>query len=119
MRSCSRDFVVCPKPRRLGLLNDPAEFCDSNVGSDILDNILIKGFFGHPFYSGSPPSRVANPLIQDARFRDEQLISSSALSPIPALSGQSSSPSSKPAVSVVGFDCRDRDQRNRNIPTLA
>ncbi|CAN6724304.1 unnamed protein product [Malus baccata var. baccata] len=138
MRSCSKDFVVCPKPRRLGLLNDlvrsfrwhfshQAEFCDSNAGFDILDNILTKGSFGveqflctemasqHPFYNGSPPSRVANPLIQDAQFGDEQLISSSALSPIPALSCQLS----KPVVKVEGFDCRDKDQRNRNIPTLA
>ncbi|BFG17052.1 hypothetical protein CerSpe_033260 [Prunus speciosa] len=160
MRTYSRDSVVCPKPRRFGLLNasphDPvrsfrwqfghqAELCDSKAGSDILDNLLTKGSFGaeqfsctevasqHPFYSGSPPSRVANPLIQDARFGNEKLTAFSPLSPIPAPSGLSSSPSSstrkggyvranfgsKPAVRVEGFDCLDRDRRNCSIPTLA
>ncbi|VVA17973.1 PREDICTED: unknown [Prunus dulcis] len=87
----------------------------------------------HPFFSGSPPSRVANPLIQDARFGDEKLTPSSPLSPTPHPSGLSSSPTtsarkgsfvrasfgSKPAVRVEGFDCLDRDRRNCSIPTLA
>ncbi|CAL8994973.1 unnamed protein product [Prunus brigantina] len=160
MRTCSRDSVVCPKPRRFGLLNtthhDPvrslrwqlghqAELYDSKAGSDILDNLLTKGSFGveqfsyteiaspHPFFSGSPPSRVANPLIQDARFGDEKLTPSSPLSPTPHPLGLSSSPTtsarkgsfvrasfgSKPAVRVEGFDCLDRDRRNCSIPTLA
>lgn len=85
-----------------------------------------------PFFSGSPPSRVANPLIQDARFGDEKL---NPISPsIVASPGQSSSPSSssrkggcvranfgdKPAMRVEGFDCMKRDdRRNRSIPALA
>lgn len=85
-----------------------------------------------PFFCGSPPSRVANPLIQDARFGDEKL---NPISPsIVASPGQSSSPSSssrkggcvranfgdKPAMRVEGFDCMKRDdRRNRSIPALA
>ena len=88
-----------------------------------------------PFFCGSPPSRVANPLIQDARFGDEKIITPlSQLSPnLPPSGLSSSSPSSssrkggciranfgsKPAVRVEGFDCLDRDRRNCSIPALA
>lgn len=153
-----REHVICPKPRRLGLLNAAvsdyplrshrwhlslqAEPCDSNAGTDLLDIILTKGggcgleqapsqvASSPPFFCGSPPSRVGNPLIQDARFGDEKVIPQS---PIPSPLGLSSSPSSssrkggcvrarygnKPAVRVEGFDCLDRDRRNCSIPALA
>ncbi|XP_050374460.1 uncharacterized protein LOC126791992 [Argentina anserina] len=152
-----RDAVVCPKPRRLRsaalhepirscrwLLGHQAELSDGRAGSGLLENLLTKGSYGveqfycteiataHPFYSGSPPSRVANPLIQDARFGDEKLTPSTPLSPIPTPSGSLSPSSSarkgscvranfgsKPAVRVEGFDCLDRDRRNCRIPTLA
>ncbi|XWS63551.1 hypothetical protein CRYUN_Cryun06bG0109600 [Craigia yunnanensis] len=156
------ETMVCPKPRRLGLLNTSfndhpvrslrwqlshqAELCDSKAGSDLLDMILTKGGCGvehsctqvsssPPFFSGSPPSRVANPLIRDTRFGDEKIITPlSQLSPIPPPSGlSSSSPSSssrkggciranfgnKPAVRVEGFTCLERDRRNCRIPALA
>ncbi|KAH7516528.1 hypothetical protein FEM48_Zijuj10G0144600 [Ziziphus jujuba var. spinosa] len=172
MRSSSmdrRDPVVCPKPRRLGLLNSvvhdhpirsfrwhishQAEPCDSRARSELLDIILTKGGYGveveqsscttqiassPPFFCGSPPSRVANPLIQDARFGDEKAAPFSPLSPIPPPNGISSaSPSAaaassarkggcvranfgnKPAVRIEGFDCLDRDRRNCSIPALA
>ncbi|XVF84800.1 hypothetical protein PTKIN_Ptkin17bG0068400 [Pterospermum kingtungense] len=158
-----KETMVCPKPRRLGLLNTSfndhpvrscrwqlghqSELCDSKAGSDLLDMILTKGGCGGeqsctevasspPFFCGSPPSRVANPLIQDARFGDEKIISPlSPLSPVqhPPSGLPSSSPSSssrkggciranfgnKPAVRVEGFDCLDRDRRNCRIPALA
>ncbi|XP_039064221.1 uncharacterized protein LOC120209230 [Hibiscus syriacus] len=75
-----------------------------------------------PFFCGSPPSRVANPLIQDSRFGDEKFTTSLiSLSLIPPPLGLSSSPSSgsrkggrvrasfgnKPAVRVEGFDCAE------------
>lgn len=89
-----------------------------------------------PFFCGSPPSRAANPLIQDARFGDENF---SPLSPpswvvVPAAaSGLPPSPSSSarkggcvranfgnnPVVRIEGFDCLDRDRRNCSIPALA
>ncbi|KAJ9163346.1 hypothetical protein P3X46_023023 [Hevea brasiliensis] len=157
-----RDSVVCPKPRRLGLLNatindqpvrslrwhfsHQSELCDSKAGTDLLDIILTKGGYGveqsctqvassPPFFCGSPPSRVSNPLIQDARFGDEKLSPMSPLMPmpIPPPSGLSSSPTSssrkggcvrsnfgnKPPVRIEGFDCLDRDRRNCSIPALA
>ncbi|KAJ7954102.1 Translocase subunit seca [Quillaja saponaria] len=155
-----RDPVICPKPRRAGLFNTivndlpvrslrwnlsyQMELCDSIAGSDPLDIILTKGGCGieqsctqvassPPFFCGSPPSRVANPVIQDARFGDEKFTPLSPFSPIPITSDLSSSPSSstrkggcvrgsfgnKPAVRVEGFDCLDRDRRNCSIPALA
>ncbi|KAA8532706.1 hypothetical protein F0562_032739 [Nyssa sinensis] len=153
-----RDPVVCPKPRRLGVLNtainDPirplrwhmsyqTELSDSKAAADLLDIIVAKGGYGveqsvtqvassPPFFCGSPPSRVSNPLIQDARFGDEKVTPISPRS-IPIPSGKSSSPSSSsrkggcvranfgnnPAVRVEGFDCLDRDRRNCSIPALA
>ncbi|KAK6788672.1 hypothetical protein RDI58_012470 [Solanum bulbocastanum] len=154
----AQDALVCPKPRRLGLLNatitEPIrplrwhvshqqELCDSRAGADLLDIILAKGggtdqssaaqvASSPPFFCGSPPSRVSNPLIQDARFGDEKVTPVSPRA-IPIPSGLASSPSTStrkggcvranfgnnPAVRVEGFDCLDRDRRNCSIPTLA
>ncbi|XP_039008980.1 uncharacterized protein LOC120137245 isoform X2 [Hibiscus syriacus] len=149
-----RGTVVCPKPRRLGLLNTSfkdhpvgslrwqishqAELCDSKAGSDVLDMILTKGgcraeqvALSPPFFCGPPPSRVANPLIQDARFGDDKVITplSQQSTSLP-MSGSPASSSRKggciranfvnnPAVRVEGFDCLDKDSRNCRIPALA
>ncbi|KAH8483365.1 hypothetical protein Peur_064284 [Populus x canadensis] len=149
--------VVCPKPRRVGILaNNPirplrwpvshqAEMCDSKAGAELLDIILMKEGHGAdypanqaassppPFFCGSPPTRVGNPLIQDARFGDEKFTPVSPLS-IPSPSGLSSPSSSackgggcvrmkfglKPAeVRVEGFDCLNRDRQNSSIPAVA
>ncbi|KAJ0242858.1 hypothetical protein HA466_0201250 [Hirschfeldia incana] len=156
-----QSVVVCPKPRRIGLrnyehLHHPSrslrcyfsshQQVESKAETDILDIILTKDGYGteqvrhtqvldspSPFLCGSPPSRVANPLTQDARFRDEiKLVTSS--SPIMTLGQPPSSPSSSsgrkggcvrgnfgnsPAVRIEGFDCLDRDRRNCSIPALA
>ncbi|KAL1221880.1 hypothetical protein V5N11_032378 [Cardamine amara subsp. amara] len=151
--------VVCPKPRRIGLRNhtNPSpslrcyfshqlELCESKAETDILDIILTKDGYGtdqvhntqvldspSPFLCGSPPSRVSNPLTQDARFRDEIIPVSSLPIPHPPLGLPPSSPSSSgrkggctrgnfgnsPAVRIEGFDCLDRDSRNCSIPALA
>ncbi|XP_061339458.1 uncharacterized protein LOC133286120 [Gastrolobium bilobum] len=160
-----RDPVICPKPRRVGLFNFAvtdhparalrwhlscqAEPCDSkSSGSNPLDTILTKEgdcdieqscplvASSPPFFCGSPPSRVANPLIQDARFGDENFSPlspsswvvipspSSGLPPSPSSSARKggcvrSNFGSNPAVRVEGFDCLDRDRRNCSIPALA
>ncbi|ESQ28420.1 hypothetical protein EUTSA_v10019181mg [Eutrema salsugineum] len=126
------------------------ELSESKAETDILDIILTKDGYGSeqvhttqvldspsPFLCGSPPSRVANPLTQDARFRDEISSSSSSSSSSPMISAPlglpPSSPSSSgrkvgcvrgnfgnsPAVRIEGFDCLDRDSRNCSIPALA
>ncbi|KAK8993241.1 hypothetical protein V6N11_033344 [Hibiscus sabdariffa] len=151
MVSDRREAVVCPKPRRLGLLNTffndhpvrslrwqishQTELCDSKAGSDILDMILTKQggcrveqvASSPPFFCGSPPSRVANPLIQDARFGDEKAIAPLS-QPSPSSPPSSSSRKggciranfgNKPAVRIEGFDCLDKDRRDCSIPALA
>ncbi|RID74708.1 hypothetical protein BRARA_B01795 [Brassica rapa] len=142
-----QSVVVCPKPRRIGLRNHAprrigfSQQVESKAETDdILDIILTKEQVNHsqvldspsPFLCGSPPSRVANPLTQDARFRDEiKLVSSSPITT--PLGHPPSSPSSSgrkggcvrgnfgnsPAVRIEGFDCLDRDSRNCSIPALA
>ncbi|KAF5479897.1 hypothetical protein F2P56_000680 [Juglans regia] len=114
--SVSISDLVCPKPRRVGVLaNNPvrplrwhmshqAEVCDSKAGAELLDIILMKEGRGPeqspthfasspPYFVGSPPSRSANPLIQDARFGDEKITPISPLS-ITSPSGVSSPSSS-------------------------
>lgn len=81
-----------------------------------------------PFFSGSPPSRADNPLIQDARFKYEGSNSSAAFS--------GASPSGLPppssahkgcvrrrigaqppaAVRIEGFDILGRESANPCIP---
>uniref|UniRef100_A0A1J3JZ05 Uncharacterized protein n=1 Tax=Noccaea caerulescens TaxID=107243 RepID=A0A1J3JZ05_NOCCA len=155
-RDESRGSVVCPKPRRVGLLannvvrsfrlhsscqTEPgaADVCDSKAGADLLDIIRRKEetlsavASSPPFFFGSPPSRAANPLAQDARFGDEKLNPvSPSLSPFLPSSSPSPSPSPSPsrvkgggcgrvnfgfkpaAVRVEGFDCQ-----NSSIPAMA
>lgn len=140
-----KETVVCPKPRRLGLhhttLYDPypmrprrRHIChqqEANAANEVLDIILAKGSCGAgqsvaqvasspPFFPWSPPRRVSNPLIQDARFRDEKLVPV-APHAIPITSGRfvRESFGNNPAVRIEGFDCLDRDRRNRHIPALA
>ncbi|MED6169409.1 hypothetical protein PIB30_021213 [Stylosanthes scabra] len=105
--------VVCPKPRRVAVLNMPrrpfrwqssqqAEVSDSTAGADLLDIILKQEGNGEefanqvasspPYFCGSPPVRAANPLIQDAQFGDEkQAPISTILSPLGLASPSSAS----------------------------
>uniref|UniRef100_A0A2P2JX02 Uncharacterized protein n=1 Tax=Rhizophora mucronata TaxID=61149 RepID=A0A2P2JX02_RHIMU len=145
-----KDPVVCPKPRRLGIsnasaatdhpsvrsliwqLSHQAELCESKVGRDTLDSFLTEGGYdveqsctqvdSSPlFFCGSPPSRVANPIIHDARFGDEKLSPFSPVTPITPPSGGCvwANFGNKPAVRIEGFDCLDRDRRHCSIPALA
>ncbi|XVF71638.1 hypothetical protein PTKIN_Ptkin12aG0055100 [Pterospermum kingtungense] len=145
--------VVCPKPRRIGALtNNPirplrlhtmshqGEGNDLKAGAELLDLILMKEDLGAeqsathvasspPYFCGSPPSRAANPLVQDDRFGDERLAALSTLQ-MPSPSSPSSSARKggcvrmkfglKPAtVRVEGFDCLNRDRQNSSIPAMA
>ncbi|CAG7878550.1 hypothetical protein BRARA_E03570 [Brassica rapa] len=108
----SSSSVVCPKPRRVGILSSnvlrpfrllhssqsgAVDVCDSKAGADLLDIILRKDetlsavvASSPPFFLGSPPSRASNPLAQDARFGDDKR---NPISPSPSLSSPSSSSS--------------------------
>ncbi|KAJ0104691.1 hypothetical protein Patl1_19128 [Pistacia atlantica] len=129
----SFDSVVCPKPRRLGLLkpaiNDPIRHlrwpCKGSYGTERSDNQVASS--PPPFFTGSPPTRTSNPLIQDAQFGIEKL---TAPLPLPAPPSPSSRMGGgcarmkfghKPAaVRIEGFDCLSRDRRrNRSISAVA
>lgn len=131
------------RPLRWHHVSHQQEVCDAKAGNELLDIIHAKGgsamdqsvaqiASSPPFFCGSPPSRVSNPLIQDARFGDDKFTSVSPRA-IPIPSGLAApSPTStrkggcvrvnfgnNPAVRVEGFDCLDRDSRNCSIPALA
>ncbi|KAB2075008.1 hypothetical protein E1A91_A07G198100v1 [Gossypium mustelinum] len=141
--------VVCPKPRRIGVLtNNPikpfrlhmshqADVSESKASAELLDIILNKGDLwaeqsaaqvasSPPFFCGSPPSRATNPVVQDARFGDERVAALSASqSPSPSQSAHKGgcvrmSFGLKPAaIRVEGFDCLNRDNQNSRIPAMA
>lgn len=147
-----RESVVCPKPRRLGVSsNNPlrsqishrSEICKSKATAELLDLILKKEDYElepqsplpvastPPFFAGSPPRRAENPLVQDARFRDEKItpimappaMSPSGL-PSPSASARKGCARMKfgvkpAAVRVEGFDCLNRDSKNSSIPAFA
>lgn len=82
-----------------------------------------------PFFSGSPPSRACNPLVQDARFKDEGSgpgATFSGASPsrlLPSLSSAdkgcvSRQIGAKPPTSarVEGFAILGRESKNSSIP---
>ncbi|KAM7471133.1 hypothetical protein LguiA_009316 [Lonicera macranthoides] len=122
----SHDGVVCPKPRRLDdhhlapslwlSSNRQAEVFDSRAGTELMDLILTKGCYGvekpntPPFFSGSPPSRASNPVIQDARFCSEKLTVAPEALPSQSARKQGSCVRAnfghKPAaVRIEGFNC--------------
>jgi len=147
------NLVVCPKPRRLGL-SDPSfhdhyfrpspslrwpiihrtEIGDSKAGTELLDIILTKGNCAEkscnpvasspPFFSGSPPSRASNPVIQDEQFGNENVTALSPAPPSPSARkgrgcvrmkfGHSPAP-----VRIEGFDCLSTDRRNCSISAVA
>lgn len=148
----SRIFELSNSPVFYFIFSYQSEGYESKAGPELLDIIFAKGggYGGSseqtctqiasspPFFSGSPPSRVSNPLIQDALFGDDKVspVSPRSMIPNPSSSGMSSSSPSfssarkggclranfgnKPAVRIEGFDCLDRDnRRNCSIPALA
>lgn len=91
-----------------------------------------------PFFCGSPPTRSANPLVNDARFGEAapdnfplpnpNPIPMASPVPIPAPSPASARAGrartklgfAPAAVRIEGFDCLDRGRsRSRGIPAVA
>ncbi|XP_017237990.1 uncharacterized protein LOC108211022 [Daucus carota subsp. sativus] len=117
--------VVCPKPRRVRLLNlsnFQVENSDSRGGSDLLDMILSKGSYGAeksnnqipsspPFFMGSPPTRATNPVVQDAHFGTDKPGSFSPAEASPSSQRKNGGCSrgkfgqTPAAVRIEGFNC--------------
>ncbi|KAJ8479486.1 hypothetical protein OPV22_023213 [Ensete ventricosum] len=129
--------VFCPKPRRLSPLaavaapvlpfrwisSHQTDFSDSKAGTELHAIYLSKGgeSSSPPFFCGSPPSRAANPVVNDARFGDDR--PPAAFVPVPLIpSGPPLSPKqgcahakfglTPAAVRIEGFDCLNRDRRS-------
>ncbi|KAJ0249799.1 Uncharacterized protein HA466_0152420 [Hirschfeldia incana] len=145
----SSSSLVCPKPRRVGILSNniirpsfrllhsssqsgaAADVCDSKAGADLLDIIRRKEetlssvvASSPPFFLGSPPRRVSNPLAQDARFGDNKLSPISPLIPSPPRVrgggyGLVKFGIKPAAVRVEGFDCLIRDCQTSSIHAMA
>lgn len=114
---------------------------DNNNNGPIGQLLSSSPVSSSPYFPGSPPSRAANPLAQDARFRDVEKLSpvspnspflqpnSATAFPSPSASSSSSSSASSsrgcvrmkfglkpPAVRVEGFECLNQ---NSGIPAMA
>ncbi|KAG4398444.1 hypothetical protein AAZX31_08G040700 [Glycine max] len=143
------ESVICPKPRRLGLINHSSintqirpsrhpiisfqsEVEDSGVGAELLDIILPKEncylersggqvvASSPPFFCGSPPSRASNPLIQDEQFGNGNF---SPFTEASSSSARGCVPKkfghTPAAVRIEGFDCLNRDRRSCSISAVA
>lgn len=121
--------VFCPKPRRVGQLAGPdplrpirwhaspqSDLCDK-ASAELLDIFLTKGgevAMSPPYFSGSPPTRSANPVVHDARFTEDK----PDPFPLPG-TGSPMSPRARTKsgfkpdpIRIEGFDCcLDRDRR--------
>eukprot|EP00249_Psilotum_nudum_P010352 c22489_g1_i1 orf=435-881(+) len=124
--------VVCPKPQRVALrtcgTTEPFKsVChrrsllpvggDYEAGHEIMDILVRKSADGEasniccspPYFCGSPPRRVGNPLVRDAHFAHPRVLpSSSSVQPKPL---QVSSFKSSPTIRIEGFNCSRQDTR--------
>ncbi|WZZ83482.1 hypothetical protein YC2023_104054 [Brassica napus] len=122
-----RDTVVCPKPRRVGVLNNHHLARSLRWQGNGYEQDPKMTSSPPLFFTGSPPTRVSNPLTKDLLFRDELLVvapppsTPRATKPPPPSSPTvrvSTNFGNNPTVRVVGFNYLDRDRRS-SVPTLA
>ncbi|KAK9097517.1 hypothetical protein Sjap_023014 [Stephania japonica] len=92
--------VMCPKPRRQ-CMRSSVVHVDPNVPPELSDMLMSKA--SPTYYSGSPPVRCDNPLIQDIRFREQSVPQNPSF-----------------GVWIECYDpVGDRPRRGRSIPTTA
>ncbi|CAN1215359.1 hypothetical protein LINPERPRIM_LOCUS183 [Linum perenne] len=111
--TAKKQIRFCPKPRRFGALNPSIHgfrllppspplrryqfdvVDDSRAGAELYDLILSKS---PPFYSGSPPSRATNPVIEDAEFGTQNKL---GFSPLPPAAAAAAATTSAPPLSAT------------------
>ncbi|KAF5179545.1 hypothetical protein FRX31_030866 [Thalictrum thalictroides] len=73
MEKCKEkdEVLVCPKPRRQNIRQCGGKTSDLKAEAELSDLIMSKA--SPPFFVGSPPMRSNNPLVRDARFREQRL----------------------------------------------
>ncbi|MCO5551227.1 hypothetical protein L7F22_004726 [Adiantum nelumboides] len=139
----SEEKIICPKPQRVAVANlrsvdfikpirqvrsmSPVVIDGSDAGCEILDIFLSKSSYGDfggspPFFSGSPPSRAANPLVRDTQFLHPHAY--------PVATSQAKVPAgtpirANPSVRIEGFECSARGfectgrDAGRRVPAFA
>ncbi|KAL5573152.1 hypothetical protein UlMin_022749 [Ulmus minor] len=106
MRGCEglqvMGSVICPKPRRLGILNpsinDHIRTFRYPISVEITNNQVA---LSPPFFCGSPPSRASNPIIQDEQFGNGKMAFPSPTPP---------SKASNPVIQYEQFGCKENLQ---------
>ncbi|XP_010551263.1 PREDICTED: uncharacterized protein LOC104821931 [Tarenaya hassleriana] len=135
--------VICPKPRRVGLVRNSTalpdhpvrslrchfshqlELCEPKPEIDILDFILKKedGFgeegevHAKVLESSASPFICGSPpsRVANPLTRDARFGDGIDIKTV----SSRSSYGSRPSVRIEGFDCLDRDSRNCSVPALA
>lgn len=120
--------LVCPKPRRIGRIS--GERGPSQLDLELVDIFLTKGGEQSvdstpPFFCGSPPTRSANPIVNDARFGEVAVapVNDFFLNPnplTPAGCARTKFGFAPAPVRIDGFDCLDGNRtRGRGISAVA
>lgn len=126
----AEEKIICPKPQRVTVTSfrsvefikpirqlksvSPTAVDGSDVGCEIMEIFRSKNCHGDspkigrspPYFSGSPPSRATNPLVQDTQFLHPHAYprATPQLSP-PKKFSTSGSLRASPSVRIEGFEC--------------
>lgn len=144
----SEEKIICPKPQRVAVTNlrsadfikpicqlrsvSPIAVDSSDAGCEIMEIFLSKYSHGEspkfgcspPYFSGSPPSRAANPLVRDTQFVHRHAyhhhpVATTAQVKVPT------GPRANPSVRIEGFECSGRGfectgrDAGRRVPAFA